>query len=208
MALLDAAGPDAFSMRRLAAELGVTAMSLYWYVDSKDDLLELALDAVQGELPLPAPEDDWRSRLRALATAYRSVLVAHPWMAGLVGQYLNVGPNAMDFARAAQSVMTGAGLPPERLPGALGPVFHFAYGFSSIEANWNARCASTGLSPDAFYQYVLGKVAGRPEYAESLQLRDAAGSGSVDAMREQDFDTALTLLVAGIEALRPAAPGT
>ncbi|NGO70152.1 TetR/AcrR family transcriptional regulator, partial [Streptomyces boncukensis] len=56
--LLDAGGLGGFSMRRLAAELGVTAMSVYWYVDSKDDLLELALDAVQGELPLPPESAD------------------------------------------------------------------------------------------------------------------------------------------------------
>ncbi|AYV28623.1 MULTISPECIES: TetR/AcrR family transcriptional regulator [Streptomyces] len=52
--LLDAEGLGRFSMRRLAAELGVTAMSLYWYVDTKHDLLELALDRALGELALPA----------------------------------------------------------------------------------------------------------------------------------------------------------
>ena len=44
--LLEREGPEALSMRRLAAELNVTAMSVYWYVDTKDDLLELALDRV------------------------------------------------------------------------------------------------------------------------------------------------------------------
>ncbi|MFF8813722.1 TetR/AcrR family transcriptional regulator [Streptomyces pactum] len=51
--LLDDEGLAKFSMRRLAAELGVTAMSVYWYVDTKDDLLELALDQVHGEVVLP-----------------------------------------------------------------------------------------------------------------------------------------------------------
>jgi AcrR family transcriptional regulator len=51
--LLDSEGAAKFSMRRLAAELNVTAMSVYWYVDTKDDLLELALDAVYGTFPLP-----------------------------------------------------------------------------------------------------------------------------------------------------------
>ncbi|OKK18164.1 hypothetical protein AMK16_17575 [Streptomyces sp. CB00455] len=50
--LLDAEGLARFSMRRLAAGLGVTAMSLYWYVDTKHDLLELALDSALGELTL------------------------------------------------------------------------------------------------------------------------------------------------------------
>ncbi len=59
--LLDSEGLAKFSMRRLAAELGVTAMSVYWYVDTKDDLLELAMDAVAGEMTLP---DESRRRRR------------------------------------------------------------------------------------------------------------------------------------------------
>src|SRR3954467_6613212 len=80
--LLDAEGLAKFSMRRLAAELNVTAMSVYWYVDTKDDLLELALDSVFGELELPVgvasagvsaggpaerSAEDWREQLRGLA---------------------------------------------------------------------------------------------------------------------------------------------
>lgn len=78
--LLDAEGLAKFSMRRLAAELNVTAMSVYWYVDTKDDLLELALDAAFGELTLPDPDgdEDWRDQLRALAREYRTLLVRHP----------------------------------------------------------------------------------------------------------------------------------
>src|SRR5689334_1586028 len=69
--LLDAEGLEKFSMRRLAAALDVTAMSVYWYVDTKDDLLELALDRAFGELALPGPDtgEDWRDELRALARA-------------------------------------------------------------------------------------------------------------------------------------------
>ena len=62
--LLDAEGPAKFSMRRLAAELDVTAMSLYWYVDTKDDLLELALDTAFAEIPPSREDADWRDRLR------------------------------------------------------------------------------------------------------------------------------------------------
>ena len=86
--LLDAEGAAKFSMRRLAAELNVTAMSVYWYVDTKDDLLELALDAVFGTIPLPRRERgraDWREQLRELATGYRGLLVRHPWVSPLIG---------------------------------------------------------------------------------------------------------------------------
>src|SRR3954447_6199190 len=68
--LLDAEGLAKFSMRRLAAALNVTAMSLYWYVDTKDDLLELALDSVYSEIAPPREDGPWEDRLRALASAY------------------------------------------------------------------------------------------------------------------------------------------
>lgn len=211
VALLDREGMARFSMRRLAGELGVTAMSLYWYVNSKDELLELALDAVQGELELPAPrggpgnqdDADWRADVRQLATSYRNMLLAHPWVSATLGQYMNIGPGAMEFAHSAQEVMARAGLSPAKLTGALSAVFQFAYGFATVEANWNARCAAAGLTSDELYQEVMAKVTGRPEYADSLELREASETGaSVDAMRQHDFDTALDLLVAGIEAMR------
>ncbi|MEV5463327.1 TetR family transcriptional regulator, partial [Streptomyces cellulosae] len=93
--LLDAEGLARFSMRRLAGELNVTAMSVYWYVDTKDDLLELALDEVMGEMRLPDPDagEDWRDQMRALAREYRTLLVRHPWVSALAGVFLNIGPN-------------------------------------------------------------------------------------------------------------------
>ena len=208
MALLDAEGMAKFSMRRLAGELGVTAMSLYWYVGSKDELLEFALDAVQGELDVPDDLDaDWRAGVRHLAAVYRAMLVDHPWVSQTNGQYLNIGPGAMRFAHAAQGVLSSAGLPPERLAGAMAAVFQFAYGFGTVEANWNARCANAGLADDEFYGLVMDKVSGRPEYEESLQLRDMAVTGTVRQMRQHDFDMALDLLIAGIETMRTAPAG-
>lgn len=101
--LLDAEGLAKFSMRRLAAELNVTAMSVYWYVDTKDDLLELALDAAFGELTLPDPDgdEDWRDQLRALAREYRTLLVRHPWLSPLAGTFLNIGPNSLAFSSSS-----------------------------------------------------------------------------------------------------------
>src|SRR5690348_10824907 len=102
VALLDADGLAKFSMRRLATELNVTAMSVYWYVDTKDDLLELALDAAFGGLELPDPEteeEDWRDQLRTIAREYRGLLVRHPWVSPLAGTFLNIGPNSLALSR-------------------------------------------------------------------------------------------------------------
>lgn len=201
--LLDAEGLERFSMRRLAAELGVTAMSVYWYVDTKDDLLELAMDSVFGEVDLPAgdPDADWRDQARHLAGEYRRLLVGHPWVSSMLGRYLNVGPRATRFADAARRVVERSGLPRERIAGALAALFQFVYGFGTIEANWNSRCREAGLGPDEFYGLVFDKVRGRAEYADSLELVGERG-GTVDEMRQRDFDTALECLIAGMERMR------
>ncbi|MEV0774488.1 TetR/AcrR family transcriptional regulator [Streptomyces sp. NPDC050433] len=180
--LLDAEGPAKFSMRRLAAELGVTAMSLYWYVDTKDDLLELALDSVftevaPGERGDDDPATDWRDDLRALAVSYRTLLVRHPWVSPLLGKFLNIGPHSTEFSAAVRQVVRRTGLPAHGQMGALSTVFQFVYG--------------------------LGTIEGRFEQAEELM---EAGGGetveTVEEMRERDFTFALEVLIAGIEAMR------
>ncbi|MGP4000047.1 TetR/AcrR family transcriptional regulator [Streptomyces sp. 8N706] len=203
--LLDSEGLAKFSMRRLAAELGVTAMSVYWYVDTKDDLLELALDSVTGEVSLPegdGGEGDWREQLRHMATEHRRLLVSHPWVSRLMGEYLNVGPRSMAFSSAAQRVLRASGLRPEQLPGALSLVHQFAYGFGTIEGQFAARCRETGISQDDYFQQVMECVGDRPEFEESKDIMEARGGGTVEEMRARDFDFALSCAIAGIEAMR------
>ncbi|WP_306335116.1 TetR/AcrR family transcriptional regulator [Streptomyces sp. KL118A] len=206
--LLDAEGLDKFSMRRLAGELNVTAMSVYWYVDTKDDLLELALDAVCGEMRLPDTETspkEWRDQLRALADEYRAALIRHPWVSPLVGRFLNIGPNWLAFALAIQNAVRNTGLPAYTQNGAISAVFQFVYGFGTIEGHFRARCAEAGMSQEAYYREAVGTV--REELAthgllESADELMAAREGdTVEEMWARDFTIALDLMIAGIESL-------
>ncbi|MFC4505653.1 MULTISPECIES: TetR/AcrR family transcriptional regulator [Streptomyces] len=205
--LLDAEGLAKFSMRRLAAELNVTAMSVYWYVDTKDDLLELALDAAFDGLRLPDPDSDqdWRDQLRALARSYRTLLVRHPWLSPLAGTFLNIGPNNLAFSRAVQRVVRRTGLPTHGLAAAISSVFQFVYGFGTIEGHFLARSSSVGLTPDEYFRYAMNTVTRAPEAAdvvkESEDIMAARGGDTVEEMWERDFDYALDLLIAGIEAM-------
>ncbi|WP_261718847.1 TetR/AcrR family transcriptional regulator [Streptomyces sp. FZ201] len=205
--LLDAEGLAKFSMRRLAAELNVTAMSVYWYVDTKDDLLELALDSVYGELRLPDPEadEDWRDQLRTLAGEYRAMLVRHPWMSPLAGTYLNIGPNSLAFSRVVQRVMGRTGLPAEGMTGAISAVFQFVYGYGTVEGHFYTRVHSTGMTPDAYYERAMETAIESPATAEVIgeakEIMEARGGENVADMLERDFAFALDLLVAGIEAM-------
>jgi AcrR family transcriptional regulator len=217
--LLDAEGLAKFSMRRLAAELNVTAMSVYWYVDTKDDLLELALDAVFGELELPDAGPDagsdagsdmgsgegWREQLRALAGGYRALLVRHPWVSPLIGNFLNIGPHSMAFSLRVQQVIRSTGLPPHGQMGALSAVFQFVYGFGTIEGHFVQRCASAGVSQDEYFRQAMSTIGEQPQFAANFEsaadLLEARGGDTVEEMRERDFGFALEMLIAGIEAM-------
>lgn len=207
--LLDAEGLARFSMRRLAGELGVTAMSVYWYVDTKDDLLELALDRVFGELSftgVDAEGGDWRERIRELAGAYRDLIVRHPWVTSLVGNFLNIGPNSLEFSRAVQRVVAATGLALEEQRGAIASVFQFVYGYGTIEGHFRQRCAEVGMSQDEYYRKAMTDFSVPPEMADDFRhaqqmMAAAPDDFSTQALLDRDFEVALSLQIAGIEAL-------
>ncbi len=84
VALADQSGIESLSMRRLAQELRVEAMSLYHHVARKDDLLEGMLDLVYAEMELPRAEGEWRAAMRRCAISAHDVLLAHPWATRLL----------------------------------------------------------------------------------------------------------------------------
>jgi AcrR family transcriptional regulator len=96
LAIADAEGFDAVSMRRVAAKLGAGTMTLYHYVRTKDDLIALMDDALMGEVLFPDRDmpSDWRAALTAIARRTRVVFVRHPWaLVSMLGA--PPGPNAM-----------------------------------------------------------------------------------------------------------------
>ncbi|WUS98145.1 TetR/AcrR family transcriptional regulator C-terminal domain-containing protein [Streptomyces sp. NBC_00708] len=207
--LLDAEGLAKFSMRRLAAELNVTAMSLYWYVDTKDDLLELALDAVYSEFDAPPADASWQDRLRAVAAAYRGLLVRHPWVSPLAGKFLNLGPHSLLVTHTIQDVIRATGLPVEGRSGALSAVFQFVYGFGTVEGQFAQRSAEAGLTQDQYFRQAMSAIQEQPRLdafvEDSRDLMAARGDATIEEMRDRDFTFALDLLIAGIDAMRERA---
>jgi AcrR family transcriptional regulator len=108
--LADQDGFEALTMRGLAARLGTGTTTLYRYVTGKEELLELMVDAVNGELAIPAsPSDDWRADMLTIARGNRAQLLGHPWLASqLVGRPA-IGPNTLrsaEFAFGAMATVT------------------------------------------------------------------------------------------------------
>jgi AcrR family transcriptional regulator len=107
IAIADREGLDSVSMRRVAAGLGTGAGSLYRYLDSREDLLDLMSDATGAEYSFRAPAGDWLADLVELGTQARAIMHRHPWLADLVPRRPALGPNGLallqHFLEALQS---------------------------------------------------------------------------------------------------------
>ncbi|MFH8935429.1 TetR/AcrR family transcriptional regulator C-terminal domain-containing protein [Streptomyces griseosporeus] len=103
--LADADGLEAVSLRKVATALGVGPMRLYSYIDSKEELLDLMVDAAYAEIR-PAG-DTWREVLRSLAESTRQTVHAHEWLADLLGGRPQLGPHALARGEAVVAALDG-----------------------------------------------------------------------------------------------------
>jgi AcrR family transcriptional regulator len=107
--LADRDGIESISMRRLAQELGVEAMSLYTHVRNKDDLLDGMVDAVIGEIPTATDGADWKTSLRQMALAARGVVLSHPWAPRPIESRTAPGPATMRYINTVLGILREGG---------------------------------------------------------------------------------------------------
>ena len=112
--LIDSHGLDALSMRRLGAELGVEAMSLYNHVPNKDALLDGVTEVALGEIDLPPVQgDDWAASIKVACTSFRNMLLAHPHLIPLVAGRSEVTPAGYRPVELSLGMLKQAGFPPD-----------------------------------------------------------------------------------------------
>ncbi|MEU8801763.1 TetR/AcrR family transcriptional regulator [Spirillospora sp. NPDC048819] len=133
VALLDEKGVGRLTMRRLAERLNTGSTTLYWHVKTKDDVLELALDAIFGDVSLPEAGPDWRADVIALMSGWRAAMLSHPWSAAVLGGRPLLGPNVMARTDFLYGVLAAAGLAGPRLAGAAYAVANYVIGSALME---------------------------------------------------------------------------
>jgi AcrR family transcriptional regulator len=107
----DADGAGALSMRRVAERLGAGTMSLYTYIPGKEELIDLMLDSVYGEMSRPAaPPEDWRAKLELIARENWLLARRHPWILQISTTRPPLGPNAITKYDYELSMIDGIGL--------------------------------------------------------------------------------------------------
>ena len=115
VSLADADGIQALTMRRLAADLGVEAMSLYYHLPAKQALLDGVADTVLEEIAAAigrldhSGDDDWRTRLRRQCLTARRVMLRHPWAPGLLGSRQSVPAGVYAYFDGIIGTLVGAG---------------------------------------------------------------------------------------------------
>src|SRR4051794_16567344 len=136
LAFLQEHGLAGLSMRRLAQYLDTAATSLYWHVPTKEQLLDLVLDEILGQVPVMPVTDDWAADVVALLTALRSTLRAHRGAATLVVSRPTVGPKTLTVFEFLLSTLRRAGFSDRQLPYAYDLLTNYVIGSVLVEASW------------------------------------------------------------------------
>jgi len=201
LAIGDAEGLDAVSLRRIAGELGVTPMALYRYVENKDELLDEMLDAVWGQVEIPNPAaGDWWDGLARLAGSTRATFLSHPAAAAIAATHPGGGRNIVRVVEAILALLERAGLDTEQAARIYLPFARSLLALIVFEASLLPE-----LSEEERRQHAL-----RTRFElESLPADDfphviaAAPHIATPYEPERVFEEGLQLLRAGIEAQLP-----
>ncbi|MFJ4472963.1 TetR/AcrR family transcriptional regulator [Streptomyces sp. NPDC089424] len=197
----DAEGLDAVSMRRVAAELGTGAMSLYRYVPGKGELLDLMLDRVQRPSDEPAGLGDggWRGALEALGRATLDLYRRHPWLLQVNQSRPILGPAAIEGMEKVLTRIRPMGLADRELVSAIVLVDSYVVGAARTQVHHEEAEHRTGLTDAEFWEAqvpVLEKVMASGRYPVMASLDENTWGPDFD-----HFEFGLQRILDGLETL-------
>ncbi|CAM5620675.1 TetR family transcriptional regulator [Streptomyces spiroverticillatus] len=202
--LLDADGIESLSMRKLGTRLGAGATSLYRHVANKDELIELVVDEIYGELEVPAVTGELNWREAAVRSAYsvRAMAIRHPWMASVLGQVglVHLGPNVLRMTERLADIIATAGFAAEEADLALSAVFSYVIGYATSEAAQLSLIARSGMTEEEWIASLTGVAAAATEELPRLREgHDNYRGKTAEQIRGEKFDYGLQRVLDGLE---------
>ncbi|MFE9340957.1 TetR/AcrR family transcriptional regulator C-terminal domain-containing protein [Streptomyces sp. WMMB303] len=190
VALLDDEGMERLTMRRLAERLQVGATTLYWHVATKDDVIDLAVDAIFGETQVPGRHaESAREDIATLVHNWRKAMLRHPWAATVPArQRPLMGPNFLAWMEFLQTALVRAGLTGKRLNAATWALYNHVMGATATQSSLQLSAEDTRMGQ---------------EYLESRREQYptvAANSYIADDDWDANFRLGLGFLLDGIAA--------
>ncbi len=193
----DAQGIDALTMRKLARDLRVEAMSLYNHVESKDDLVAGILDLVAAEVDPPNEQLDWKTALRERAISARGAFSRHPWAARIWMSSSRPNPDRFAHADAVLRCLRKAGFSPTVISHAFHVLDGYTLGYTlqQLDLPYDKQQLEQ-LAGDVLRNFPVDTYPDLAQHLREHLKPHAAEAGS--------FDFGLDLILDGLERLRDA----
>jgi AcrR family transcriptional regulator len=200
ISIADQGGLESLSMRKLAQDLGVEAMSVYYYVANKDEILDGILNFVVAEFEPAVGGPDWKAAIRRSAISAHDVLMRHPWACNLMMSVKRVAPARMTYMESLLGRLREAGFSPN--------MTH--HGYHALDSHiigstlWQAGYSSNKDLEDMAKKFVPTALRDYPYLAEHAE-QHFTKSRSKDV---PEFEFGLDLILDGLERIlaRAATP--
>ncbi|MFD7024785.1 TetR/AcrR family transcriptional regulator [Promicromonospora sukumoe] len=201
LALLDEEGLGALSMRRLGTRVGAAATAVYWHVSTKDELIELVVDEVYGEIVVPDAEEagGWRAAVTTSATDVRAAILRHPWITSVLDD-VGVGyrgPHLMRVSDRMLALFEAAGFDLVDADRAFGTVMAYVMGIAGAEAAASRRRAGDEQSRMVALEAAEAAAERYPRLRALYGVYRERGT-----THDDDFAYGLDVVLDGIEARR------
>ena len=201
VAIADAEGLDALSIRKVASHLGIGAMSLYTYVPGRSELIELMIDRVYADHSLPDPALGWRARLEIWTRATWATYAAHPWLLEYNMARLPIGPRVLDVEEALYAALDAAGFTGAENVALANLIRWQLLGAARSTISDAAEERHTGVSAEAYWE---SRSSFWLTYFDAERYPTMAAvweAGGFDDPAGWDLDRMITRLLDGIEQL-------
>jgi len=202
----DAEGIDALTMRHLASELGVEAMSLYHHIPNKesvyDGMVELILEEIIAEadaVPVTWADDDWRTELRARLLAARRVQLRHKWAPGLIAHRSDMHHLVITWFDALLGVLHRGGFSWDLAHHALHAIGSYALGFS--QELFVPASPEAAEEAEAMFEQI------KDQYPNLMQMMAEVSHDDLDSAigwcdDQTEFEFSIDVLIEGLEQRR------
>jgi AcrR family transcriptional regulator len=193
-------GLAAVSMSRVAGELGASAMSLYRYVGSKDELLALMVDAALGPPPPAPPGEDWRAGLSRWAWGYHDALRRHPWALQVPIGGPPTTPNGIAWMEDGLAALAGTGLEEGEKLGVILLLSGYVRNEATLAADIAAAAATSGSEVMPAWSSLIRRLTDAERFP-ALHAALASGALDQDDDPDDEFEFGLERVLDGVEVL-------
>lgn len=200
MAFADEHGIEELSMRKLGQELGVEAMSLYYHVSNKDEILDGMVDHVVAQIEMQPADDDWQAGIRRQIMAARQVMGRHPWAIGVLETRKTISPAIMRYFDTVGGLFRRGGFSVDLMHHAMHALGSRVLGFTQ-ELFDDSDPGNDPAMDAAFLEHLQEGFPNLAAIVQQIQHQDETivGSGCDDDI---EFRFALDILLEGLERKR------